>query len=53
MSEDATWLPHVMPLRSAALACRGFRGAAFGPILILTDGAGGFLPGVPLGCLRM
>jgi hypothetical protein len=34
--------------RGSASDCRGFR-----PILALTDGAGGFLPGVPSACLGM
>jgi hypothetical protein len=34
----------------ASSARRGFP-TGFRPIRTLTDGAGGFLPGVPLGCL--
>ena len=37
-----------MPAAGLNLVCRAFR-----PIRTLTDGAGGFLPGVPLGWLGM
>jgi hypothetical protein len=44
---------------SASSVCRGFRPLRIStnvrksPGLTLTDGAGGFLPGVPLGCFRI
>jgi len=39
-------------LRAAVRRCTSFR-YCFRPSRTLTDGADGFLPGVPLGCLRM
>jgi hypothetical protein len=38
--------------RPVSSGCRDFR-MAFRSVRTLSDGAGGFLPGVPLGCLGM